>query len=373
MAESNNGNQGFKALQDSSGKENYDRLFGKHLDLLDWLSDLNQSFLKFDDIKRAIKRSSTIDLKDLDASTIDILLKFNCFDLFWKEKLFCNRVQEELDLIKIEDNLNLSRKLCGQEILILLENGKYTTGAYSLGVVENADIQKRINKHNHLKVVQLITSIAKDVLVGVLKGRLLGANFGYALTGMKKRLLPQLNTHGRQVLYPEGSSYSGDFSDLDISLIYIILRNINTIAPHSNDWGNVPNDCDRSLSANIDRIRIFKNKYVSHCSNMTLNDQDLKQTVKEIRQCILELGGDDYMCDIDSMLTSEINPVIEQELCITLRRLKDADRETELNYIRLKEDINEIKQHLRMPDRQPINKAPAANGSFGKVYVRSHG
>ncbi|CAG2233584.1 unnamed protein product [Mytilus edulis] len=215
--------------------------------------------------------------------------------------------------------------------------------------------------HSHLKVVQLITNIAKDVLVDVLKCRLPCANFGYAFNGMKNRILPQLNNHGRQLLYPDGSSYSGDLSDLDISLIYTILRNMNTITPQLNGWGNMPKDTDRSLSANIDRIRIFKNNYVSHCSNLSLDEQDFLQTWKEISKCIIELGGDDYIRKIDSILTTEINYVMEKQLCNTIRRLKEADRQNELNYNSLKEDINEIKQHLRTT-KPPTVTATAFNG-----------
>ncbi|XP_071140066.1 uncharacterized protein [Mytilus edulis] len=603
MAESTNDEKKFRTENDSSEKENYDRLLSvfhtgtdvkrslleqylgeKHLNVLDWLTDLNQTFLKFDDVKRAIKRSSTIDLKDLELSTIDILLKFNCFDLFWdvcllntrleeilndhkdellgiyqtsmtqydlpssstkqytpsltktqweilfksgecsgirkegnvadisatkditlssldetlnvlllhtvcplyksvkivsecqtqilqiavfnsecerftfehlwnrieshiisiashckqsdyfkrkcettkqtffnrnfsqdnrkciledafnhpyfiRQNQLCNRVRKELDLIHLDNNLNLGRKLCGKEIPILLVDGKYTNGTYSLSVVESADkdlqvvksvcsnqvmkaeadqneteddiqtgdIQKRINIHSHLKVVQLITNIAKDVLVDVLKGRLPCANFGYAFNGMKNRILPQLNNHGRQLLYPDGSSYSGDLSDLDISLIYTILRNIHTIAPQLNGWGNMPKDTDRSLSANIDRIRIFKNNYVSHCSNLSLDEQDFLQTWKEISKCIIELGGDDYSRKIDSILTTEINYVMEKELCNTIRRLKEADRQNELNYNSLKEDLNEIKQHLSMTTKPPTVIATASNGFLGSV------
>lgn len=111
---------------------------------------------------------------------------------------------------------------------------------------------------------------------------------------------------------------------------------MNTIAPQLNGWGNMPKDRDRSLSANIDRIRIFKNEYVSHCSNMSLDQQDYLQTWQEIRKCIIEIGGDDYMMKIDSLLTTEINPVMETELCNTIRRLKEADRQHELTYNRFK-------------------------------------
>lgn len=101
---------------------------------------------------------------------------------------------------------------------------------------------------------------------------------------MRSRINLELNDHERQLLYPDRAHYKGDLSDLDISLLYIILRNLNTICPHTNGWGKTPNEDDRSLSANIDRIRIFKNMYISHCSNYSLNDEDFLKLWKEIRQ-----------------------------------------------------------------------------------------
>ncbi|VDI60465.1 Hypothetical predicted protein [Mytilus galloprovincialis] len=162
---------------------------------------------------------------------------------------------------------------------------------------------------------------------------------------MKKRILPQLDNKERQLLYPDNSKYSGDLTDLDISLLYVILRNFNTICPQKNGWGNNPEDNDRSISANIDRIRIMKNNYVSHSSNRTLQETEFLIKWKEIRQCIIELGGNLYSERIDHMLTSEINPVIENELCITLEKLKESDRERERMTIRL--DEKEKKEYIR--------------------------
>lgn len=159
--------------------------------------------------------------------------------------------------------------------------------------------------------------------------------FRYALNAMKNRIRPQLNNHECQLLYPDGSSYSGDLSHLDISLIYTILRNLNTILPHSNYWGHLPNDDDRSLSANIERIRIFNNMYVTHCSNRFLDKQDFLICWQKIRQCIIELGGAEYKSKIDSLLTSEINPLMEHELFDTLKRVKETERQNEWNYMSL--------------------------------------
>lgn len=121
MAESNNDASEFRNRTYNTGKEDYDRLLAvfhtgtnvkrclltqflreNRLILLQWLTDLDQTFLRFDDVKRAIKRSSIIQLKDLEPSTIDILLKFHCFNMFWDKCLFNTRLEEVLNIHKDE-------------------------------------------------------------------------------------------------------------------------------------------------------------------------------------------------------------------------------------------------------------------------------
>ncbi|CAG2233587.1 unnamed protein product [Mytilus edulis] len=286
--------------------------------------------------------------------------------IFLKDREFCERTRKELGLMEFKDNLDMAKQLLGREIPIELENGKYEIGSYSRKVVDIADIQERINRHNHLKLIQLITNFAKNVLVDVLKERLPVAEFRYAFSGMKDRILPLLDNHERQLLYPDKEHYKGDLSDLDISLLYIILRNLNTICPHKNGWGNTPNDDDQCLSANIERIRIFKNRYVSHCPFCSLNEEDFLKTWKEIRQCIIQVGGNVFTNKIDSLLTSEINPVIEEELCNTIERLKAAERQYEKNTTRIEEYLNDIVQQLNMGQRQRLENAPNPKDSLGK-------
>lgn len=187
-----------------------------------------------------------------------------------------------------------------------------------------------------MKLVQLITNIGKDVFVDVLKGRLTGTDFGYAFNGMKNRILPLLNSQACQVLYPDNSYYKGDLSDLDISSIYVILRNLNNICPHKTGWGKMPEDDDRSMSANIERIRRFKNSYVSHHQKCSVNAEEFQKKWTEIRACIIELGGPEYTRRIDCLCTSEINPVIERELVNTLAQAKEAKLQSEKHMLHLK-------------------------------------
>lgn len=81
----------------------------------------------------------------------------------------------------------------------------------------------------------------------------------------------------------------GKYSDFDITLLYLLLRNISGVPPHRNCWGNHPNPRDRSVSANIERIREFRNKYLGHTTKSFLLDSDFEQIWKEIFQIVLEL------------------------------------------------------------------------------------
>lgn len=185
--------------------------------------------------------------------------------------------------------------------------------------------------------------MAKNVLVEVLKNRLPGADFGNAFKGMKKRMLQVLNDHQIQLLYPEGSKYNGDLSDIDVSLLYIILRNLNTICPHQNGWGKDPEDNDRGVSANIDRIRKGKNIIVSHSSNCSLGEKEFNNCWKTLRQCCIELGGENYGEIIDMLLTSGFSCDQEQQMSDILENLKEKDRQNEKHCRRLEGNIYHVK------------------------------
>lgn len=182
----------------------------------------------------------------------------------------------------------------------------------------------------------MIKDVAKDVLVEVLKERLPGADYGYALNGMKSRLEPLLNYSQVHLLYPDGDSkYTGDFSDIDVSLLYIILRNLGTICPHQNGWGKDPNADDRSISANIDRIRIEKNVIVSHSSNCSVGTEEFNKIWGGMRQTCVDLGGQMFEEKIDTLLTLAFNFDLEQQLHEEIIKLKENDIQNIKNTRRL--------------------------------------
>lgn len=82
----------------------------------------------------------------------------------------------------------------------------------------------------------------------------------------------------------------GNYSEFDITLLYTLLRNVSTFPPPSNDWGKDPDKNDRSVSANIERIRLERNQY-GHKSDISLTDIAFNKKCQDIFTIVQELEG----------------------------------------------------------------------------------
>lgn len=81
----------------------------------------------------------------------------------------------------------------------------------------------------------------------------------------------------------------------NIPLLYACLRCICSIPPHKNKWGNFPDDQDRSLSANIERIYSLHKEYGQY-PNYHLKDlifeHDWKNAYETVKELEKHLGSD---------------------------------------------------------------------------------
>uniref|UniRef100_K1QSE0 DZIP3-like HEPN domain-containing protein n=1 Tax=Magallana gigas TaxID=29159 RepID=K1QSE0_MAGGI len=94
----------------------------------------------------------------------------------------------------------------------------------------------------------------------------------------------RISQHQKQVVK------NGDYSKFDISLLYMFLRNLGSIPEHKNKWGTNPDPYDKSVSANIERIRNFRNEW-GHFTDLSLSDSDFEQHWKNIFQTVKDLEG----------------------------------------------------------------------------------
>lgn len=139
---------------------------------------------------------------------------------------------------------------------------------------------------NFARVARIILGPCTDVLCAVLTKEICPST----LSQKVKTYLSML-PKGKQLpitKQQETIIRNGNYSDFDITLLYFLLRNISNIRPHTKQWGNEPNPSDRGVSANVERIRLIRNKY-GHCPELSISDTDFHQKIQEISGIIQDL------------------------------------------------------------------------------------
>lgn len=120
---------------------------------------------------------------------------------------------------------------------------------------------------------------------------------------------------------------TGNYSDFDTSLLYVLLRNITQIQPHINKWGKTPRQSDRSVSANIERIRLIRND-LGHISKISISDHTFNTKSQDISDIVREL---------DTYLSTSLmyhDSVVELKTC-------SMDNEQQFRYIKEMLNVDE--------------------------------
>ncbi|KAK3107878.1 hypothetical protein FSP39_024321 [Pinctada imbricata] len=143
----------------------------------------------------------------------------------------------------------------------------------------------------------------------------------------------KLNKPQIDLILPRSGHYTGNYNDFDISLLYILLRNICNIPPHTKGWGKDPDPNDKSLAANIERIRNARNTTVGHMISSSLSNTDFKNiwcTVSSaVRSIDTELNNNQqYRKAVDFLKCEVMDPEIAKQYDTRLREQMKEDTET---------------------------------------------
>lgn len=140
---------------------------------------------------------------------------------------------------------------------------------------------------NFIRVAQIILGPCSDVLRDILTKEMIPT----ALSHNVKTFDRNLPRNTKSPISKQQKTFidNEDYLEFDITLLYVLFRNICSIPPHSENWGNKPRPNDRCLSANIERIRLMRNKYFGHNPSSEISDSDFTQTCDEIFQIVQEL------------------------------------------------------------------------------------
>nr|XP_022307914.1 uncharacterized protein LOC111113914 [Crassostrea virginica] len=223
---------------------------------------------------------------------------------------------------------------------------------------------------NTLRVIRLLMEPCTDQLSDLLRSYVSPASFP---TLIKREIwrLSRLTKSQRELVLPNSGVYSGNYDDMDISLLYILLRNLCGIQAHNKGWGNSPDSADRSLSANIERLRLARNNCAHYKNGMS--NAEFNQVWSEIRAAVVDLDkapgiGNKYQEAVDFVRNDTMDPLRDKhyidklinqmkELESIMEKVDSLERKTEENNEQVKQKIQKLESsQQRINERNiPLN------------------
>ena len=129
-----------------------------------------------------------------------------------------------------------------------------------------------------------------------------------SLLKLKPRVINDLQW---DLLYPPSGS-PPDSKTFDVTLLTVLFRNICGLL--KTGWDAMPADSDRSMQANIVRIRLFRNEVYAHVTSTQVDNATFQSLWKKISQALVDLKISQK--DIDELKTCPVGPREEEYLRI---------------------------------------------------------
>ena len=92
-------------------------------------------------------------------------------------------------------------------------------------------------------------------------------------------------------LYPSPGVY-GRSAEFDVTLLFRLLRTICNLTPPVTGWDALPTSTDHSLTADLARIKYFRNSVYGHVNqNMEITDDEFPLLWQEISEALVRIAG----------------------------------------------------------------------------------
>ena len=188
------------------------------------------------------------------------------------------------------------------------------------------------------RVARVLMCPCTDQLRDLLRFYIPPASFPSVIQRERSRL-PRLTEPQRKLILPNFGVYSGNYDDMDISLLYILLRNVCGIQAHNRGWGNTPDSADRSVSANIELIRLARNQCGHSLGGMCYTE--FNQIWSEIKAAVVDLdkalgNGNKYQAIVDFIRNDTMDPVRD-------KHYRDQLHEQMKQIEKVMEEVNSLK------------------------------
>ena len=163
-------------------------------------------------------------------------------------------------------------------------------------------------KANFNRICQLLIVKGSDALRRALHVKPPPSTLAAALHSHRKTLqrlrYNVINSPQWRLLYP--ATGPPDSNDFDITLLTILLRNICGLPSPASGWNAMPPTTDTSISADILRIKIFRNEVYGHTASAQYDDATFEKLWQEISQPLVKLGIPQQ--EIDELKVAPLSP-----------------------------------------------------------------
>ena len=178
-------------------------------------------------------------------------------------------------------------------------------------------------KANFARICQLLVDKGGDALRKALHDVHPPSKLAAALSSHRPTLqkLRSINPSQWKLLYPAAGP--PDSKTFDVTLLAILLRNICGLPTPVAGWNTMPPVSDTSISANILRIKMFRNEVYGHIPSAQYDDTTFQKLWHEISQPLLKLGIPQQ--DIDLLKLAPLSPKEESYVKALKERKRAQD------------------------------------------------
>ena len=237
----------------------------------------------------------------------------------------------------------LTRSLCPGEIYVrnpfIYSFCTSTVAVSPYSAMASVDLQE---KANFTRLSRLLVDKGTEALRNTFDGIHPPANLPAVLTANRISLLklkPRvINDLQWDLLYPS-SGNPPDSKTFDVTLLTVLFRNICGLP--KTGWGATPLDTDRSMQANIVRMKLFRNEVYAHVTSTQVDNATFESLWKKITQALIELNIPQN--DVDELKTCPLGP--EEEVHVRILKDWKLQEENLTNYVEsIDRSVTRLKQ-----------------------------
>ena len=189
----------------------------------------------------------------------------------------------------------------------------------------SVDLQE---KANFTRLSRLLVDKGTEALRNTFDAIHPPANLPAVLNANRKSLLTLktrvINNPQWDLLFPP-SGNPPDSKTFDVTLLTVLFRNICGFTAPSTGWGAMLPDTDRSMQANIVRLKFFRNEVYAHVTSTHVDNATFESLWQKISQALVELNIPQN--DVDDLKTCSLGP--EEEIYLkTFKKWKSQEEES---------------------------------------------